>query len=99
MAGSFLRRAVRSSGFPFSVYERLTGPADHPLVYRRWTMSGHECGSCQVERAIIAVTPVIRGYAMKAFECPNCKSVLKLVVRHHFAQGTTFNQVEKQSAA
>jgi hypothetical protein len=62
-------------------------------------MSGHECSCCQVERAITAVTPVIKGYAMKAFECPQCKTVLRLVVRHTFPKGTAYTRFEKQSAA
>jgi hypothetical protein len=63
-------------------------------------MSGHQCYSCQVERAVRAVTPVIKGYAMKALECPKCKNVLRLVVRHRFPRGTTFNhRIDKQSAA
>ena len=63
-------------------------------------MSEHECGSCQVERSVIAVTPVITGYAMKALECPNCKNVLKLVVRYRFPHNTTFNhRIGRQSAA
>ena len=44
-------------------------------------MSGHTCGSCHVERVVSEETPVVRGYVMRAFECPNCKNVLKLVVR------------------
>jgi hypothetical protein len=47
-------------------------------------MSGHECSFCHVERAIIAVTPVVKGYAMEALECPKCKSVVRLVVMHRF---------------
>ena len=63
-------------------------------------MSGHQCCSCQVERAVREVTPVIRGYAMKALECPQCKSVLRLVVRHRWPPGTTFSHpIDKQSAA
>jgi hypothetical protein len=63
-------------------------------------MSEHTCGSCQVERAAIAVTPVIRGYAKKTLECPKCKSVLRLVVRHRWPPGTTFNhRIDKHSAA
>ena len=63
-------------------------------------MNEHTCSSCQVERAAIAVTPVVRGYAMKTLECPKCKSVLKLVVRHRWPLGTTFNRrVDKQGAA
>jgi hypothetical protein len=42
---------------------------------------------------------VIRGYAMKALECPKCKSVLRLVVRHRFPHGTKFISLKKQSAA
>ena len=52
------------------------------MAHQRWNMSGHECGFCHVERAIIAVTPVVKGYAMKALECPKCKSVVRLVVMH-----------------
>ena len=63
-------------------------------------MSGHECGFCHVERAVTAVTPVIKGYAMKALECPKCRSVVRLVVMHHFPQGTGPEySAEKQGAA
>jgi hypothetical protein len=61
-------------------------------------MSGHECGFCRVERVVVAVKPVIREYAMKALECPKCKSVLSLVVKA-FPKGTASNHFEKQSAA
>jgi hypothetical protein len=44
-------------------------------------MSGHTCGSCHVERVVSEERPVVSGYVMRALECPNCKNVLKLVVR------------------
>jgi len=45
------------------------------------------------------VTPVTRGYAMKALECPKCKSVLRLVVRYSWPRGTPLHRSDKQSAA
>ena len=96
---------LQFSGFPaggvfHSVYERLTGCAEtSALLIRGGAMSGHQCSSCQVERAVREVTPVTRGYAEKALECPKCKSILRLVVRHPFPRGTTFHRIDKQSAA
>ena len=63
-------------------------------------MSEHTCSSCQVERVVREVTPVIRGYVKKTLECPKCKSVLRLVVRHRWLPVTTFNhRIDKHSAA
>jgi hypothetical protein len=63
-------------------------------------MSGHECVFCHVERAVTAVTPVIKGYAMKALECPKCRTVVRLIVMHPFPHGTGLDHsAEKQGAA
>ena len=72
---------MEASRFPaggvfHSVYERLTGCAKtSALLIRGGAMSGHQCSSCQVERAVREVTPVTRGYAEKALECPNAKAL------------------------
>ena len=70
------------------------------MAHQRWNMSGHECGFCHVERAVIAVTPVVKGYAMKALECPKCRSVVRLVVMYRLPPDTTLDYLaEKQGAA
>ena len=40
------------------------------------------CGSCNVERKPIRVTPVARGYELRVLKCPECTSILRLVIRH-----------------
>ena len=39
------------------------------------------CIACNVKRNFTGAARVAYGYEISAFECPQCKSVLKLVVR------------------
>jgi len=41
-----------------------------------------ECIVCSVKRIVIRVERVARGYEMRSLECPQCSSLLRLVVRH-----------------
>jgi hypothetical protein len=40
------------------------------------------CGFCNVERKPIRMTAVARGYELRVLKCPECTSILRLVVRH-----------------
>src|SRR6267142_3914274 len=40
------------------------------------------CITCSVKRIVIGVTPVARGYEMRSLECPQCRNLFRLVVRH-----------------
>jgi hypothetical protein len=43
---------------------------------------------------------VVKGYAMKALECPKCRSVVRLVVMYRLPHDTTLDYLaEKQGAA
>ena len=45
-------------------------------------MSGEaNCIICSEARAVVAVFPIARGYALKVYECPCCGSTLHLVTR------------------
>ena len=45
-------------------------------------MSGEaNCIVCSKARAVVAVFPIVRGYALKIYECPCCRSTLHLVTR------------------
>ena len=45
-------------------------------------MSGEaSCIICSKARAVVAVFPIARGYALKVYECPCCRSTLHLVTR------------------
>ena len=37
------------------------------------------CYSCSVRRSLRDVSPVVPGYEIRSFECPNCRTVLRLV--------------------
>ncbi len=37
-----------------------------------------ECSNCNVARALITVTPFARRCQMRFFECPKCRSVLRI---------------------
>jgi hypothetical protein len=39
------------------------------------------CLACNVARNVIGVIPTAGGYEIRTFQCPECKSILKLVVR------------------
>jgi hypothetical protein len=39
------------------------------------------CIVCSRARALIALVPVARGYGLKVYECPCCRSTLHLVTR------------------
>jgi hypothetical protein len=38
-----------------------------------------ECSNCNVARILKTVTPVARRCGMPSFECPKCRSVLRIV--------------------
>ena len=38
-----------------------------------------ECSNCNVARILKTVTPVARRCRMRSFECPKCRSVLRIV--------------------
>jgi hypothetical protein len=45
-------------------------------------MSGEAgCIVCSRARAVVAVVPIARGYALKVYECSCCHSTLQLVTR------------------
>ena len=45
-------------------------------------MSGEaNCIVCSQARAVVAVFPIARGYALKVYECSCCHSTLHLVTR------------------
>jgi hypothetical protein len=39
------------------------------------------CIVCSRARALIALVPVAKGYCLKVYECPCCRSTLRLVTR------------------
>jgi len=39
------------------------------------------CIVCSRARAVVAVVPIARGYALKIYECSSCHSTLHLVTR------------------
>jgi hypothetical protein len=43
--------------------------------------AGPICIVCNVERALIDVTPVRNRHEMLAYECPKCQDIFRLVVR------------------
>jgi hypothetical protein len=49
-----------------------------------------ECSNCNVARTLITVTPFARRCQMRSFECPKCRSVLRIV-----AFGRRFAEAEK----
>ena len=65
-------------------------------------MSGEAgCIVCSRARAVVAIVPIARGYALKVYECSCCHSTLQLVTRDTKAalteqQSDTFPPVEKQ---
>ena len=65
-------------------------------------MSGEaNCIVCSQARAVVAVFPIARGYALKVYECSCCHSTLHLVTRMTKAALTrqhceTLLPVEKQ---
>ncbi|MBB4258946.1 hypothetical protein GGD65_008027 [Bradyrhizobium sp. CIR18] len=65
-------------------------------------MSGEAgCIVCSRARAVVAIVPIARGYALKIYECSCCHSTLQLVTRVTKAalikqQADTLPQVEKQ---
>lgn len=45
-------------------------------------MSGEAgCIVCSKARAVVAIVPIARGYALKTYECSCCHSTLQLVTR------------------
>ncbi|MGY3034866.1 hypothetical protein ACVIIV_004036 [Bradyrhizobium sp. USDA 4354] len=45
-------------------------------------MSGEAgCIVCSRARAVVAIVPIARGYALKTYECSCCHSTLQLVTR------------------
>src|SRR5712672_2582195 len=40
------------------------------------------CIACNVKRVVKGVTPVARGYELRSLECPQCKDLFRIVVRH-----------------
>jgi len=44
-------------------------------------MAAPKCMACNVERRLAAVEPIAEHYEIRSFECPNCKTVIRLVVR------------------
>ncbi|RZM99641.1 hypothetical protein CWO91_35390 [Bradyrhizobium genosp. SA-3] len=65
-------------------------------------MSGEAgCIVCSRARAVVAIVPIARGYALKVYECSCCHSTLQLVTRVTKAalikqQLKTLPRVEKQ---
>jgi hypothetical protein len=48
------------------------------------------CIACNVKRTLISVMPVRNRHEMLSFECPRCRSILRLVARRKprlFAEG------------
>jgi hypothetical protein len=56
------------------------------------------CIVCSRARALTALVPVARGYVLKVYECPCCRSTLRLVTRVTKAV-VVKQQVGKQPAA
>ena len=59
------------------------------------------CIVCSRARAVVAIVPIARGYALKTYECSCCHSTLQLVTRVTEAlpikqQVDTLLRVEKQ---
>lgn len=40
-----------------------------------------KCIACNVDRSLIGVMPVRNRHEMLSYECPNCRSIFRLVVR------------------
>ena len=38
-----------------------------------------QCGQCDRERVSVRVEPIAQGYDIRLFECPACKTILRLV--------------------
>jgi hypothetical protein len=50
------------------------------------------CIACNVTRTLISVLPVKNRHEMRSFECPQCRSLFRLVIRrepHPFAEEVT----------
>jgi hypothetical protein len=49
------------------------------------------CIACNVKRTLLSVTPVRNRHEMRSFECPECRTILKLMVARRkprlFAEG------------
>ena len=43
-------------------------------------MSSPVCSTCNVERTLAAVEPIVKGHDIRSFECPVCHTILRLVV-------------------
>ena len=53
-------------------------------------MAESECSNCNVARILKTVTPFARRCRMRSFECPKCRSVLRIV-----AFGGRYAEAEK----
>jgi hypothetical protein len=40
-----------------------------------------QCRECDRERVLVGVEPIAQGYDVGLFECPACKTILRLVER------------------
>jgi hypothetical protein len=43
------------------------------------TVESQHCTACGLERRVVYSEPIARGYELRFLQCPNCKTVLRMM--------------------